>query len=322
MAISKSLNALAGAAPSLNKKSKQRAQGQRQMGLQAAIGGSERVGAAGTSAAAAGQISQGAQINQQAQAALTQEQGQLGQMALTQTATKQQAEMTRRQEGQRQELTARQQKLQMEEQRKNLKARKTVTDNERQQAERLQRYGIEQDNRLLTIDTNMRKDLANLGNDVRQKTFDSRLRFERDEMGRKFTNERQLMDYKVANMKSKIELQDFSQQMTQAYKRKSQLMTITISKLQEALERGYLSEKQQLDAEASQKLQEMVWQMEDQLRKDKAKANNTSMILKGVGAVAGGIIGGYFTGGLGAAGGAAVGEAIGEGVAGAATGGV
>lgn len=194
-----------------------------------------------------------------------------------------------------------------------LESRKTITDAQIQQQAYLQDMGMAQDNRLSAVSLKQRDDLHALGKDLNGKLFDSTMRFEEDEIGRKFSNERQLQDYMVSNAKSDIALKDQMREMQQVADREIYMMEAAYKALEQEEKQKFKSGEQSKGQAHMQKVRHAKEEMARSIRKKKAKRDNRKAILTGVGTVVGAVVGGYFTGGTGAmAGGAAGGKLLGS----------
>lgn len=312
------LDALANAVPQLNKKAASQAsavktQQQRQQVGQAQLPpGVSTVRAAQAAApqAVAGQ----AQVAVAAQQQTQQQLGQIAQAGL-QTVQANDANALATQERTQREQLARQdmaQKLELS--RSDLGMRKKVTGAEQAAAQRLQKFGIEMDNRLQLATIRQREQLNRLGGDAKDKILDSRLRFERDEMGRRFSNERQLADYAMANAKTEQEFASKMREMQQAHNRKIQMMEVAEKKLRQAMMQGFTSQQQLLDNQSRARIAKMAADMKEKIRKEKAKATGNAMMIQGAFTVAGAVVGGMYTGGTGTAAGAMVGASAGSAV--------
>jgi hypothetical protein len=173
-----------------------------------------------------------------------------------------------------------------------IQTNKAITRDEVASAKRVASIGLDQDNKLLDISLKQRRELDALGRDVKAKLVDSRLQFERDEAGRKFSNDRQLSDYAISSAKSDVELQSRMQDMKQAYETKIQLLDHVNQKILEAVNQGFLNNEQKLDYEQKVKLLNMHKEIEAQINAAKAKAANTQMIFTGAGMAIGAAVGG------------------------------
>lgn len=234
------------------------------------------------------QMQMAAQEQAQQQSAAASQQ-QLEQQALSQQTAQKQAEL--------------QQNVNLARQEESTKNK--LTDAELASNRRLSAAGLEADNNLSFLSRKQRQDLSNLGRDVKAKLFDARMQFAKDENGRKFSNETQLMDFAVASAKSQLDLQSKMQIMEQTATREIFAMEKAHSQLVQALKNGYLDSKRELDQASRAKLAEMERAMKREIERKKSKANNTKMIVSGslviAGAVAGGPVGAAaVAGGMGA----------------------
>jgi hypothetical protein len=256
------------------------------------------------------------QITQQfgQQALQQQAAGQQMQMAAAQQAVQQQGAI-QQQAAAQQELAqkAAQQQAELQQNvglaRQEEATKNKLTDGEIASNNRLAAAGIEADNNLSFLSRKQREDLSNLGRDVKAKLFDSRIQFARDENGRKFTNERQLMDFAVASAKSQQELAQKLQTMEQVATREIYMMETAAAKMSQALQNGYLDGKRELDQASRARLVELKAAADKEIAKKKAYASNMKMIMGGLtiaaGVATGGVAGGaMIAGGTGLAGGA------------------
>lgn len=303
------LNALSNQVPGLNQRALKQVQAAQDIGLQKQIQAAlttqpiaQQAGQlASTRAIQAGQalVQQRQQAQQRAgqiRAAALQERQRIGQARLQQQQQAQQARL------QQQEL-ARLAQLRRQE----LESKKTELREEVDTARQLQQLGIDQDNRLQMATIKQREDLQRVGLDLKGKLLDSRLQFQRDARGRKFTNERQLSDFITTTAINKQDLNQKLSQMKQEFDKKILIMQQAQAQLQAALERGYLKEQDDLDFQAQRDLAEMNNKMKSKIRQQQARARNMNAIFSTAGAVVGGVYGGP----AGAAAGAAAGGAIG-----------
>lgn len=75
--------------------------------------------------------------------------------------------------------------------------------------------------------------LAQISEQAKQEMFDSRRQFTQDEMGRKFTNERQLADYALLRARSEDDWKDYVQRTEQLSERKKQILEAAYQKIAE-----------------------------------------------------------------------------------------
>jgi hypothetical protein len=248
----------------------------------------------------------------------------LGKQAVAVAGTDQQASQQRQQLGQEEALNSAQQAQTNTLSQLQNTSSKAVTKAEIASAKRVAALGIDQDNKLLDVSLKQRRQLDAIGTDVKAKILDSRLQFEKDEAGRKFSNDRQLADYAIATAKSDQELQDRMREMKQASDKKIALLEHVSSQLLTAVQQGAASKEQKLDYEQQKQLLEMQKKIEAQIAKEKAAAGNRMAMAQGIGtvggAVAGGVIGSVVPGAgtvVGASVGATAGGAAGTLIGGA-----
>lgn len=171
-----------------------------------------------------------------------------------------------------------------------LESRKRVQEHEISVEDEIQVYGIEKDNNLQMATIQQRRDLANLGRSVKEQLLDSRLTFMKDESGRKFSNERQLRDYTIANARTG---QEFASEMTKMQQDTDRyLLTLDTAnrKLGQVLQQGYIHEKGDLDRASLLQIQELKNQ-NDKIARDKLrKSNNDKLVAGGLIVLAGAVI--------------------------------
>lgn len=304
------LNKLAQQVPNLNPEAAARTQaaGQNLAYIQAAKMGQVGAGTAGKVQQLAEQdVNQRAQAELQAQQQRQIQQQQAAEMALAEQQAQQRAMI------QNQELAA----------------NKEIEQRQLAETERLAKYGIEQDNSIAVLSRGNQRALANLSQDVEQKLFNSTRQFEKTEMGRKFTNERQLALWTIANAKNQEDLQTKMQRMQIASDRKIQLLQVAQAKIIQQKEQEYLAADLARQGKLKVDLAEFKRKSDEAIQAEKTKAaNNSAMLSAGLtigGMVLGGIAGaiaGAPAGGVGAIPAAMAGASLGGSLGGAAAAGV
>jgi hypothetical protein len=183
--------------------------------------------------------------------------------------------------------------------------RKTMTADEQASASRLQQVGLDYDAQLSFMSRKQRDDLSRLGRDVKDKLFTDRLVFEKDEAGRKFSNERQLADYTLATAKSQDELRDKVQTAQQAEQRKEYLVAHAFDMALQGLDQQLARAEQTRDHASTARILETKRQLQKDKAARDAKAGAMTATMQGAvggaatgfmvggpwGAVAGGVIG-------------------------------
>jgi hypothetical protein len=133
----------------------------------------------------------------------------------------------------------------------------------------------------------MESQLNQLNSGLKQRLLDDQLTFQKDELGRTFFNERQLLDYKLANAKSNIELRDFEQKMRQASQRKLQLLKAAQAKINQELSQTFAQGQQELDQAQTKRLAEAKRAMDEKIRREQARARNRGSMFSALGTLAG-----------------------------------
>jgi hypothetical protein len=174
------------------------------------------------------------------------------------------------------------------------------------QALAAKKLGIDQRQRELSTK------LSTLNRDVKNKLFDQNLSFQKDELGRTVFNERQLMDYKLANAQSDEEFKDYEQQTHELSDRKMKMLQMSYQKIQQSLQQAEGMREQQLSNEQKARLTQALQALQQKMAKEKAEQANRASMFNSVGTIAGAVVGGYFGGSSGAAAGAAVGGGAGN----------
>lgn len=190
---------------------------------------------------------------------------------------------------------------------------------------------------------NNEQKFAQISEQAKKEMFDSRKQFAQDEMGRKFTNERQLADYAALKAKNEQDWMDYQQKSTQLYDKKSQVLQAAqakiaqqleyenklVNQLQDQLNKKQMTEKERavnmkiLDDKLKQRQVLRQRAADAQAALDRAAARKANRKAQGqaigtvVGAVIGAVVVGYVTGGTGTAAGYAAGASVGSSVGGA-----
>jgi hypothetical protein len=167
--------------------------------------------------------------------------------------------------------------------------RKQMTADEQASASRMQQVGLDYDGQLAFMSRRQREDLARLGRDVKDKLFTDRLAFERDEVGRKFSNERQLADYTRANAKSDDELRDKVQQVQQAHANKEYMIDRAYQIAFQRLEQEMARAEQEKDQASQARLADIA----SRLKKEEVERQKKAGVM---GNVIGGAVSGAATG--------------------------
>jgi hypothetical protein len=318
MATLDQLNALAAAVPVMNQKAARQASAAKTVGLQQQIGTAQAPPgqtSVRTAQAAAPQATlQQAEIAANTVQQNTQQLTDVAQTGLAAQGAEAEAGLQRQQNAQQLALTSQENQQKIAMSRQDIAMRKRVTGSEQASAQRLQKVGIEVDNKLQIATLRQREQLDRLGGDVKDKIINSRLQFDRDEIGRKFTNDRQLADYALANAKTELEFKEKMREVQQTQERKIQLMEIAEKKMLGALENNWIASERQLDNENRAKIAKMAADMREAIEREKAGSAGRMAMWQAGGTIAGAVAGSFFGPAgtyAGAAAGAAVGGAVG-----------
>jgi len=170
------------------------------------------------------------------------------------------------------------------------------TKEEVAQAERLQKVGIDTEASISFLTNKQREDLAKLGGDLKQQLFDSRLQFERDELGRKFSNDRQMADWAIVSAKSKEDLMNKMQSIQQAQQKELVMLKAAHARLTQALQQGFADEQRELDQASKARMIQAKADLEKKMQEKEAAAARMGNIISGVasGAMAGASVGGFY----------------------------
>lgn len=156
-------------------------------------------------------------------------------------------------------------------------------------------------------------ELASLGRDLKQKVFDSRVQFKRDEQGRAVLNEQQLADWAVRKSKSAEELKTYAQKAEQAHARKIQFLRTVQAKLESQL--AYEQQKREVDRNGATmaRIAEAAAAMKERIRQAEADAANKQAAWQAGGTILGTAAGAAIPGGgaVGAVVGGSLGGAVG-----------
>ncbi len=153
--------------------------------------------------------------------------------------------------------------------------------------------------------------LSKLGLDVKQKLFDDRIKFARDEAGNKVWTESLLMDHAVTAAKSDAEFKSRMQTAQLVHERRSKMLEVAHAKIVAALEYESKSKQQNMTQDVREKLIRAKAELEAKMQREAADAANKQAMWSAGGTIVGGAIG-ALGGPAGVAAGAAIGGALGS----------
>jgi hypothetical protein len=283
------LTQIANQVPALNQRAAAKGKDVRTALLQQQLGGTPAPNVQAIQAQQA-QLAGQQQVEQLQQA--QQATAQIGQQAVQEEARVGEAAAARRAMSQeeQQQQTKNQMAARLQEQDIASKKRQTTADI--QTAKKLQAAGFDVDSRLQMATEKQRNDLAKLGNGIKEELLDSRLAFEKDEIGRKFSNDRQFADYIAANAKTQQEFEVKMQEMAQVAKNEEVMMNAIRDRLLTIQQQGFVEREGDLDAQANMEIAKLANEAQSKAQKAQSKsANKLAMgqafgTLLGIGAVA------------------------------------
>lgn len=236
--------------------------------------------------------------------------GQMGQGPLSVQQVQQAGAQAAAQQGQA-TLQAQQQQAQKAMQASQQAAK--VEADETQQRLREREFGIKKKANVLE------RQLGVYDEKLKNEIFDRNIKFEKDELGRTVFNERQLMDFKIYNSKSKLEFRKFEQDMRNVSRRRIRMLDVSLAKIKQELSQQFKKDQIEMDQGQRMRLLKAKQAIEEKIARAQANAaNRASMISSAftiVGAGAGAILA-LPTGGLSVGAGAAIGASLGQGVGG------
>jgi hypothetical protein len=149
-----------------------------------------------------------------------------------------------------------------------------------------------------------------LGEDAKQKIFDSNLSFQKDALGRTQFNERQLLDWKITQAKDVQDLQAYEQKVRQLSARKQQYLKASHAKVVAELENVSNSKILSADMQSRERLMRAKNQLETDIADERNRAANRAGMMGAAGTIVGTGLG-ALAGPQGAAAGGAIGGSIG-----------
>lgn len=153
--------------------------------------------------------------------------------------------------------------------------------------------------------------LGKLSADAKKEVLDSRLQFQKDEMGRTFLNDRQLADWAKLNTKSEQDFQNYAQTAKQVSDRNIYALESAYKKLEQQLQFEQARGGQIQDQKLTMELAQAKSELEKKIQTARAAAANRAQIFGTVGMIAGAVGGAFIGGPAGAAAGASVGSGLG-----------
>lgn len=182
-----------------------------------------------------------------------------------------------------------------------------------QQMGREQRQtGFEQQLTLSDKQREFANKLNRLDSRLKNQLLDNQLEFRKDKANQTLLNERQMLDYALMNAKSNEDFENYRQAAQQASKKELLMLEVANQKITQALNQGYIEGKGKLDRNLQKELRQRKKDIEDRIRREKEEAKNRAMMWSAGGAIIGGAIGAFAGGPAGASAGVSIGSGLGQ----------
>ena len=137
----------------------------------------------------------------------------------------------------------------------------------------------------------LQKRLYGISRQKGQELFGKQMQFKKDELGRTMFNERQLADWKVTQAKSREELAEYEQQVTQLSQRRLKMLEMAQIALKQQLEQEYQKAEQDKNQELQIRLEKAVHNAKLKYQRAQAEAANRAARGSAIGGIIGGVVG-------------------------------
>lgn len=154
--------------------------------------------------------------------------------------------------------------------------------------------------------------LAALSADAKREVLDSRMNFERDEMGRTFLNERQLADYLRLNARSDEQVRNYAQAAQMVHDRKIEMLQTAARQVEARMKYEAAQNAQFLDSEAAKEMLAYEAELKRLAAEEAAILQKKQEEAGMAGGIIGAVIGGYAGGPKGATAGYSAGQGVGR----------
>lgn len=125
--------------------------------------------------------------------------------------------------------------------------------------------------------------LAALDDRAKREVFDRQLQFSKNQADQTQFTERQLLDYARLNAKKDEDYKGWQQRAEQLHRRNIETLKIIDARLTQALEQGYLNNKQKLDQASRKEIAALKQENARRLREAQARGANTAMMGQALG---------------------------------------
>jgi hypothetical protein len=141
--------------------------------------------------------------------------------------------------------------------------------------------------------------------------YGEQMKFEKDELGRKLFNERQLTDWAILKAQNEEELKNYEQLVTQMSDRKMKMYEAAQARIQQEMKLQFELDETRRDGQLMIKLANAERAMKLKMQREKARAANRAAMFGAIGGIVGGVAGGIIGGPAGAMAGASLGQGLG-----------
>lgn len=145
--------------------------------------------------------------------------------------------------------------------------------------QRARTFGLQQSAQQEQFD--LSQELAKAGENAKQELFDDQMQFNKDEAGRTYFNERQLLDWKATNAESDQEYKDTIQEMNQIADRKIQIMEQAAKVLHREMEQEYKDESREMAQARKRDLAVARQNMKREIQAEQARIQSRNAMIKG-----------------------------------------
>lgn len=132
-----------------------------------------------------------------------------------------------------------------------------------------------------TLDQTAR--LAAIDDKAKREIFDRQLQFSKDSADRTLFTEHQLADYARLNARTDADFKKWAQRSAQLHQRNIQTLEAVNARLTQALEQGYLDNKQKLDQNMRRELVALQQENARRIAEARARGANTAMMYQAAG---------------------------------------
>lgn len=159
------------------------------------------------------------------------------------------------------------------------------------QVEEQQRTGIQHLSDMQSgaseLERNQQMKLSSYDHSMKTKLIDEQMQLGRDKAGQTLFNTRQLADWNALNARSQQDYNNRAQIINQAQQRQIAVMQRASDMMKQAVEQGYVANKQQLDEATKKDILQRKQAVDIMISQSQARAANTLAMGQGIGALVG-----------------------------------